>query len=248
MGEDRSLIEVASTFSQDFQGVLDELQKLPQAIRPAYFGDSENKLNERNIVSDSQLFERFLRRNTSGFFLFGNDGCRLYDIKISPREECFELYLDMSEDIEDNILPFFETIVWANPEFAYAADLNERKHRNRCCKIIGMNRISDWVGRDIRKYVPGLYYCTLFSERLIRMHDIDFARLASAALSHDELRSGEYHLLRFFGNAAAWKANAATLDDLCDCTDGIFSIQTVLCSVADINNLIDYDEVISRWP
>ena len=180
--------------------------------------------------------------------MFRSDGCRLYDLKISPSERLAVLYLDMSEDIEESIIPFFETIVSADPEFAYAADLSERNHRNRCCKTIGMNQISDWVGRDIWKYVPGLYYCTLFSERLIRMHNIDFAPLASAALSHVELGSGEFHLLRFFDNAAAWKAKAATLDDLCDRTVGIFSIHKVLCSLADINNLMDYDEVISRWP
>ena len=189
------LIEVASIFSESSHDVVRRsLQKLPQILRPVYFGDSENGLNKRNQILEKELFERFAGEHPYGFFLFGGSGYPLYNLKIHAKSGFSELHMDLHENNEEYIVSFFETIVLSNPRFAYAADYEERKYRNRCYKTIGANRIEAWVGRDIHKYVPGLYFYTLLSEHLIGTHNVDFTSLVSAAASYDKTRWGAVSL------------------------------------------------------
>ena len=240
------MIEVASYFSKDDLGtVFGSLQELPEEIRPVYFSDSESLANSKNLISDKKRFEKFVEKNPDGFFLLGND-C-LYDLKLFSGGYS-QIYLDLPEKFQVHLNPLFNAILKFSPDFAYATDCEERKHRNRCYKTIGVNHIEDWVGRDISKYVPGLYCYTLLSKRLIEKHGVDISELESSALSCEDLGGkGMFYLLKFYDDTTAWKSEAEKLDELCYQAKGVFSIREVLKAAEGIDNLLDYDDVIYEW-
>lgn len=240
------MIEIALYFSQgDLENVLSGLQKLPEAIHPIYFSDSESMTSANNTISDTKRFGQFKGKNSEGFFLLGNS-C-LYDIKVYS-EGYSKIYVDLPEELQDYVLPFFEVIAQSNIEFGYAADGNEIKHRNRYYKTIGVNNIEDWVGRDISKYVPGLYCYTLLSQQLIEKHSVDLPLLVSSASSYYEFgNDGRLHLLRFYEDTKAWRSESEKLDELCYRNQGVFSIKLVAEVVDGIDNLLEYDDVIFDW-
>lgn len=240
------MIEVASYFLRDdLVRVLGSLRNLPEPIRPIYIADSEHVTDSNHLFSDVKLVEKYIDNNRAGFFLHG-DNC-LYDIKLFSKNPS-QLYLDLQDDFQDYLIPFFNAIVESNPVFSYAADAEERKHRNRCFKTIGENHIEDWVGRSICKYVSGLYCYTLLSKDLIGKHTLDIEELSASALSHVQLGSdGQFHLLKYYHDTRDWETHSAKLDELCYQTKGIFSIRNVLKATENINDISAYDDVIYNW-
>lgn len=240
------MIEVALYFlKDDLNSVLGSLQKLPEILRPIYFSDSESVVDSQNIFSDRNRFDSFLKKNTDGFFL-KSDNC-LYDFKLYSKGYS-QVYLDLPDDLQENLITFFDVMAESNPVFAYAADEGERKHRNRCYKTIGANHIEDWVGRDVSKYISGLYCYTLISSELIEQHNLDIETLAASGLLHSKLGcKGQLHLFKFYDDTREWKAQSDRLDELCYTTEGVFSIRNVLSATESINNFADYDDVIFDW-
>jgi hypothetical protein len=240
------LIEVASYFlKDDLNNVLASLKKLPEILRPIYFSDSESVADSQSLLSDTKRFDSFLKKNPDGFFLKG-DNC-LYDFKLYSKGYS-QVYLDLPDGLQEHLIPFFEEIAESVPVFAYAADEGERKHRNRCYKTIGANHIEDWVGRDVSKYISGLYCYTLISSELIEQHGLDTETLAASALLHSKLGcKGQLHLFKFYDDTREWKAQSERLDELCYTTEGVFSIRNVLSATEGINNFADYDDVIFEW-
>ena len=237
------MIEVRSYFSKyDINKVLEILLILPEAIRPTHFSDRDDVVNSKNLISDKNRFKTFLEKNSTGFFVQGKNG--IYNLNISSKK--IDLYLP--DKFQEYIQTFFEAITPLNPDFAYAADDEEREHRNRCYKTIGINQIESWVGRDINKYVPGLYCCTLLSKNLLDKHNINLKILLDAATSHKILdREEQFHFFRFFENTKMWKTEAQKLDQLCFQVEGIFSIKNVIDATEDIDNYLDYSDIISEW-
>lgn len=49
----------------------------------------------------------------------------------------------------------------------------EYTRRNRYFVTIGTNHIETWVGRDLRKYISGLYWRTGIGSDLVKRHGVD---------------------------------------------------------------------------
>lgn len=45
--------------------------------------------------------------------------------------------------------------------FFFAADRDEYEHRNRFKAEVGDSLVEAWVGRDLTRYLPGLYWRTM---------------------------------------------------------------------------------------
>lgn len=224
--------------------VLGSLLGLPDSIRPSYFSDNENLSSSKDKVTDKQRFDKFVAKNPEGFFLLG-EKC-LFDVKLSSVGYS-SVYLDLPEELQSVIPAFFEILAQEDPIFGYAADVAERKHRNRFYLTIGANHIEDWVGRDLDKYVSGLYCYTLLSNSLLAQHQINLSSIQADALSVTSLGNGSIHLIQYYEKTADWQTYAAKLDDLCDKTTGIFSTKKVEEAVNGISNLFDYDDIIVNW-
>ena len=83
------------------------------------------------------------------------------------------------------------------PFFGFACTQEELEYRNRITVKFGINTMESWVGRDTRRYIPGLYWWTLLPASLAEQHGIPLSILVRASQEHIELE-GQQHLLRFY--------------------------------------------------
>ena len=162
--------------------LLNSLQKL-ELHRPVYFNCDEKlkAKDKKNKTNDAEKFILFRSFDPGGFLLHAKE-C-IYNISI--RDKGYStLNIFPSGSLSTNwIETFFETIAVANPMFGYAAAGSEYKHRNRIFVTQGKNHIESWVGRDLNKYIPGLYYYTLLSKRVLDTLGVSYSELVSLALS-----------------------------------------------------------------
>lgn len=252
--------------SIDAGGLVSNLQGLPESIRPVYFAEDEGKIIKANVLSDEARFEKFRKKNPAGFFLYAENKT-LVDIS-TRRTGYVEVTLYLEDGLTNELaVEFFRSLVGYQPVFGFAChykesvpDANgsyvidslddvcsEYDHRNRYYITIGKNHIEDWIGRNLEKYISGVYWYTLLSDGLLDQHGVKLADLSVEAVATENLGDGSLHLLKFFENPEDWKENADRLDDLCERVDGIFSRRSVEKAVAGITNYLEYDDAIAQW-
>ena len=238
------MVEVRVSFDKERLAVLlNALANLPAPIKPQYFGEEEKLGSQANRVDDAELFSDFVRSYPGGFFLFADEWT--YQIfTAGERPARFTAYC--SAPPSDAVLKrFFELMASVEVPFALAADESEYEHRNRLYQRIGENDVESWVGRDIRKYLPGLYWYTMASESLLQEHGVDITKLSANTLSSE--RFGKCHLFKFFERAEDWKKQAAKLDELCETTEGIFSSRQVSAEAGRARNYVEYSNIVGQW-
>lgn len=231
---------------QDVEKLISSLMTLPEALIPKIFSSSENRKYKKDQVADKERFESFKQRNPAGFFLYA-ESCT-YNLFIHSKGYSI-LYVDEFKFGQDYklIRHIFRATLSVRPVFGYAAEFDERKHRNVYEITIGMNHIEDGVGRDPDKYIPGVYWQTLLPDALLSKHHVDLASLETEAISSETLGDGSFHLLKFYESPDDWKLNAERLDNLCQRTDGIFSKKSVELAVAGVETFQEYDDIIFEW-
>lgn len=230
---------------EDANRVIDSLLSLPSAFRPIFFSEEESLKSRDDQLADEQRFREFRDRNPAGFFLF-SESC-LYNFFINRKGYSVALVYLEDRRLYSEIPILFGAVAEASSIFGYACDSEEYDHRNRYYITIGMNQIEDWIGRDLEKYIPGVYWYTLFSDELLSKHGVDLAGLTAEAISTETLGDGSLHLLKFFENPEDWKENAERLDKLCERTDGVFSRKSVETAVSGVSNYLEYDDIIADW-
>lgn len=227
-------------------GLVNDLQGLPELIRPVYFAEDEGKIIKANVLSNEERFANFRKENQTGFFLYAGDKT-FFDIS-TRRVGYAEITLYLAEGSESGfVVAFFRSLAGYKPVFGFACDEDEYDHRNRHYVTIGKNHIESWIGRRLEKYISGVYWYTLLSDGLLAQHDVRLADLSVEAVTTETLGDGSLHLLKYFENPENWKENADRLDSLCERVDGVFSRHSVEAAVAGITNYLEYDEAIAQW-
>lgn len=224
-----------------------DLQRLPDPIAPLYFTEDEGKIIKKNVLSNWSRFSDFLKENTLGFILYAEN--KAFSFDISTRSVGYdEILLYLEDQSSHGLIPtFFRTLAGQEPVFGFACDEKEYDHRNRHYKTIGPNHIEAWIGRRLEKYISGVYWYTLLSDKLLSQHHVNLSELASEAISNEASGNGSVHLLRFFEEPEDWQQNVGRLDDLCKRVDGVFSRYTVDAAMTGVTTLSEYDEALAQW-
>ena len=258
-------IEIIVNFDiENTRHLIGALQDLPSHLKPQYFNEEENVKSDKDQIFDSERFVKFLERNPLGFFLFSKS-CRynFYLYSQGYSELCCDLYGDGGAD---DVLRVFNAFLSGSPVFGFAAQNKERlpdskgsyvithdmvtseyDHRNKHFATIGVNHIESGIGRDLDKYIPGIYWCTLLSDELLERHNINLLELSSEAISTDELGDDSMHLLKFYEKPEDWREHSERLDNICEKVDGIFSRRSVVKAVEGVTSYLEYDDIISSW-
>jgi hypothetical protein len=249
----------------DTGSVVGDLQALPALIRPIYFAEDEGKIIAANVLTDETRFEKFRKKNPTGFFLYADDKT-FFDIS-ARRVGYAEVTLYLAEGLPDELATaFFKCLIGCKPVFGFACEYQEPVpdangsyvvsngdaegeyyHRNRHYITIGKNHVESWIGRNLEKYIPGVYWYTLLSDGLLTKHGVKLADLVAESMATEILGDGSLHLLKFFASPEDWKENADRLDNLCERVEGVFSRRSVEKAVAGITNYLEYDEAIAQW-
>ena len=114
----------------------------------------------------------------------------------------------------------------AAPLFGELCVKEELFHRNRVFTKLDFGTCESWVGRDLNKYLPGLYWMTVVSETLAEKHGVPLTKVGAAALKHVALERGR-HLFQFFERPDHWRQHQRTMDALCSSLPGVFSIDVL---------------------
>lgn len=227
----------------DVEEVLRVLKRLPSHLCPCRYSSSELKSTTKNEIRDEKKFQTFVNKNKHGFFLFAQNA--RYDITISSSSGLGSINVDPlgGELIEPEIVQILKAAAFAGSIFAFAANQDEYNHRNRYCKIIGVNQFETWLGRDINKYLPGIYWLCVFS-----INDSEVVHDLITTLEAEALRIDPSHfLVKTFDDSNQWQQYAARLDDYLVEHPKFFSKQRIIAELNSASRIDELIELAGQW-
>jgi hypothetical protein len=218
------------------------LLSLTSPIRPTRFSGTEVIEDERDIVDDSQRLCAFLTNRNSGFFLTGDHAT--YHFRVVPtRDVTCNCFFEVDETL---VQEFAECMAKASPIYGYSCYPEERKWRNRLSvKLKNLQMLETWVGRDPRKYIPGLYWLTVISEELAQQHHISLTDIACDA--EFICNYGSITLFLFFQHPEDWLQYRERIDKLCTKYRGIFSLNRIRALLEGESNFLELNALLSNW-
>jgi len=238
------MIHLQFEFSQnlDYESLISKILSLKEEIKPIYFCSSEMLRSKSDRIDNAKLFDKFIKKNTSGFFMKGNG---FYYYIINNKNGIVEK-LDIGFDFMNQDIEYLvRCICELNPDFGFACLKEERFARNRHFYQIGANKIESWVGRDIKKQIPGFYWITLISDQLLQKYSIPPDVIISVAKEFSKFKNG-LNLFKFYENPEDWK-NTSEVADLCASLPGVFDISVVTPAVSNAKNVMHFLELISQF-
>lgn len=225
------------------QSVLDALLCLPDTVKPLTFSSTEGKNLPDNKVVDTKKFNNFKKKNLCGFFMHANEA--IYNLTISS-SGISSVFIEFCNSISNDLIQdYFLTFSKIGIDFGFVCDNSEYLHRNLHFFKLGSNKIETWVGRNLLKYVSGLYWQTYISINIAKKHSIKLEKVCS--LAKDVTRFEKGILVNFFNDPQEWEIHAEQLDNFCSILGGVFSKKDVDTSVSTDMNFIELNSVLSRW-
>jgi hypothetical protein len=200
------------------------LQTLPTLIRPNFFSADEISRKTKATITDEPKFKAFVAKNEHGFFLFGERA--RYNIGLRPKNGFSYIAVDdfKGELSESDAVAILKVLASAGSAFAFAASLDEYHHRNRYVRTLGANQFEAWIGRDLRKYIPGIYWLTV----LPKEHANTLATLSNIVGAMVTEIDAQHVLVRAFEYPSEWQQHAARIDEWLAKQPSFFSKQRIL--------------------
>lgn len=125
-------------------------------------------------------------------------------------------------------------------------DHDEFKYRNLIHLDLGTMQVESWVGRDVSRYVPGLYYLTAISNQLLLSLHVGEASLEGLARFLHR-KTSEGRLFEFYDDIDKWEEFAGYLDKLCVELNWIFSKSLLERQLVGVKNYKEARNVLKNW-
>jgi hypothetical protein len=235
------MIKAEFEFDGTIDKILEILVGLPPKLRPIYFTSGEKARSKSDRVDDTKRFNAFRARNTAGFGLVGPFVSYNFRRSTGLNGVC-SCFIDVEPESAQQLMILMSK---ARPLFGFACKPEEYDQRNRVKTRLGQNSIEAWVGRDIRKYIPGLYWLTLVPEPLLKQHHVPLSALTATAAEHLKLENGQ-HLLRFYPRPEDWET-VGKVAELCSNVPGIFDVEEIKPWLLTVNNYTELDSLLVDW-
>lgn len=222
--------------------VIRALQMLPSRIRAERYSADEDSGKAEGKLADESKFNAFVAKNEYGFFLFAER--TRYNILLRPKDGFSNVIVDALGDgfSEADAVVVLETLARAGSTFAFAASADEYHHRNRYVRTLGTNQFEAWVGRDLRKYLPGIYWLTMISK-----DHADVLTAATNALGAVVTQiDAEHWLVKAFDSPNEWQQNAARLDGWLTKQPKFFSKNRVVAQLDAAQNIGILSEIAAE--
>ncbi len=224
------------------------LNMLPDQLKPIYFSRTERlrKNPEFEIVNSARLTEYL---ESQSWYWFHGDGYQLsagYDtdgignvLLIASRASVFSQLPKWFSNIQNFLY------------YANAGVPAEYEHRNGFELVVPGTGITGhgWVGRDLKKYAPGLYWLNFFSNEFEARYGFK-AKELEAPTSGRLLNSTNGSMLQLYGAPTSWVERVERIDDALVVLPGFFSRKRA--GVERIIETHDEIQIISElgrdWP
>ena len=193
------------------------------------------------MITDISEFISPLKEEAAGIFLRGLHCSYNFSLATSMSIIC---YGDLDVDLPSIKLLVME-MASLNPNFGYACTQDERYRRNRVTLKMGTDTVESWVGRDLEKYIPGVYWWTILPENLTKKHGVSLKVFERAAKEHIALPNGQ-HLFRFYERPEDW-SKSSVLSELSVSREGIFNIERIETHLATAKTFLELNAMLKLW-
>lgn len=245
----KKIIYVIMYFNaEDIDEAVASLSNLESPIKPLYYGEDQNRYSQNDRLEDIDRFNDFKKNNECGYLLFSED-CS-YGISTN-RFGHAEIFVDL--EIKKNGLGFthaqkiIDCVRKHGLVFGFAADQNEYYHRNQLSYFASIGDMVVWVGRDLRKYLPGFYWLTAISENIMIRHGLDLNKLPDNINIFPAEGKTQCKMYRFYENPWQWKKYKKQVDDLCEEIEGVFSIREVKKNSKKYRKFPELNQYLSQY-
>jgi len=221
--------------------IADLFLTLPSETKPNTYSVNEDDCGFP--LSDGAKFSAFLKANPSGLFLKGEDV--VYSIRVTNANSIVcDCFVEVSPRTAQQVM-----IHMSSPElvFGFACAPEERERRNRISITQGVNLIEAWVGRDVQKYVPGMYWITIISKEITRLHCVSASLFAHKSKETIELCNGNAWLLRFYEKPEDWLGMDSEMTAVFGALSGIFNIENIRKSLSGASNYLELNGLFAQW-
>ena len=219
-------------------------ERFPKAFKPLYFSENEVGIDKNNMCDNNVEFEAFKRTNPLGYFL--HTKASLIDVTLSG--DSSSIFIDVKKKSAfSQVRNLLSTLGKESIDYGYACEWEERHYRNGLVKKIGNSTIQNWVGRDFRQYLPGIYWFNLIPDSHLELLNIDKQVLTDNSVQSETLDNG-MSLIQMFDVAQSWQDFAPDLDAICEDTIGIFSKWRVWEQLEEINEQEAFFIECSKYP
>ena len=226
------------------------LVRLPDHIRPTHFGlDELPTRSEANAIENREQFDAFLNAHECGCFYgegFSID-TSIFD-NIPSEINVWSTIADARASEYGQ--PLFESWSEYGIVYGFGAAIAEQRARNGYEARLASGGTSEgWFGRDIRRYVPGLYWLNYFSEKYLDEHPLDVRAIAATLQGHVS-PIGKGFLLKLYEQPDEWQAKADDVQRIVDQTAGVFSRTDVEVpqGLPVIEHLAWSERIFKQWP
>lgn len=224
------------------------LDSLPVTLRPVYFSRTEQlkKKPEFEIANRTRLTAYL---ESQSWYWFHGEGYQLsagYDTDGMGDALLFASRASIFSKLPEWFLTIQNFLYYAN-----AGVPAEYEHRNGFEVVVPVTGITGhgWVGRDLRHYVPGLFWLNFFSNEFAARHGVNVAGFV-------ELTGGKLTanlngtLLQLYDTPAAWIDWSKRVDDVLEVTPGFFSRKRAgIDRIIETHDELDLISKLGRdWP
>lgn len=229
------------------ENALNILDELPEEFRPLYFTDTEGVLDKKNdLCADIERFNEFKKDNPLGFMLYATS-CEM-DVSFSDVGYS-SIFIEVKRKTAyKKASEVLTVLAKSQPVFGYAGMWEEMKCRNGTFKDFGDYTLEWWVGRDVDRYVPGLYWLTLLSKEKLVELNVNMDSLLRITDDVKSLEDDSYVLMQLYGKAKDWDVNKENIDNFCFDTEGFFSRRRIQDELDSIKERDEYDAFMAEWP
>jgi len=207
-------------------------------------GETEKPSKLDIKITDKEQVHSFLTGHSEGFFMHTNMG--LYNVSLQDKTYSTVCFYPNESLKEDCILEILTAYVFADAEFGYAADEEEYEYRNRIKLDVSGSEVESWVGRNLSKYISGLYYFTLISNNQAELKSIEVNILKANAVDFFEV-SGKSVIYKFYESPDLWKSQKAKIDQLCRLNKNIFSKDEIEDVALKSTTVMDFIMKTREW-
>ena len=223
---------------------------LPNDFRLKYFGYPPEPVKAPKAIDSSAFRESLVRGERP--FLYGQ-GYHLSCMQFEATSGEVRIFSDCVPIGRALMETWFPRLESCRLIYGWAALLPEEDQRNGYWvgrPSADRPKGHGWLGRDYRRYVPGLYWLNYFSHEYTRQRDIDVDWVASRTGGRlTPLTNGS--LLDLYGDPEKWREKNELIADVLDSIPGFFSkrLAGIPESVPEPTRLEDVmRELGKKWP
>lgn len=222
------------------ESLYEKLSELPPNLIPESISVGEND-KQFSISLDVLKHGNDLPiDSTCGYFLHSPDA--KYGVSFVKNE--VKVFIKCMFD--ENALAILKRVALLPLCYAYACQFEEREHQNRITakKSYGTEEI--WVGRDYRRYLPGLYWLNLIPKTLLEMHKIPLPAISSIAESC-ELIGEKNYLVQLYPSSETWRQRAEKVNTWRKAATGVFEKTAAQRMLDDAKTFMETSDVSIEW-